>query len=256
MIIEFIQYLFESTSKHARSFGHLHESIAILKRQKRNQQAWKEHQDNCKNEIINFCQNVNPKNSILVLGSGLLHEIPIEYLQKNFKKVTLVDIVHLNFVKKYTKKYSNIELIEHDISEVEKDLTKGNFVNRIPTRFINEEFSVVISANLMSQIPLNLKKYIDRSKLHEDEKYIDRFCQSAYENHYKYLKNFECPTLLITDIETNLVDIQNNIIESDSPSLAHILPKAHKEWIWNIAPKGEIDRELSLQMKVASIIIK
>lgn len=255
MISELIQYFFERTSGHARKFGHLKESIAILSRQKRNQNAWSSHQSNCKNEIISFCNSLTNHDSILILGSGPLHEIPLTFLQQNFKKVSLVDIVHLTKIRKHVKQYPNIELIEHDISEIEQFLIKGKLINKIPLRFINENYSGVISANLMSQIPHNLKKYIDKNKFHLDENTIEEFCKNAYIHHFDYLKNFSCPALIITDIETNLIDTNNQVIESDSPTAVKILPKAQREWIWNIAPKGEIDRELSLQMKVASIIL-
>ncbi len=255
MINEIIQYFLERSSSHARKFGHLKESIAILQRQKRNKEAWSNHQENCQNEIITFCNLLKQHDSILVLGSGPLHEIPLVFLQQKFKKVILVDIVHLAKVRKQTSKYKNIELIEHDISEIEHLLVAGKLINKIPTRFLNENYSGVISANLMSQIPHNLKKYIHKSKLEIDENKIETFCTNAYINHLDYLKKFTCPILIITDIETNLIDNEDQIVECDSPNAVSILPKSKREWIWKIAPKGEIDRELSLQMKVASIIL-
>ena len=255
MITEIIQYLLENTSFHARKFGHLKESIAILNRHKRNQNAWSSHQQNCQNEIISFCQNLNNREAILILGSGLLHEIPLVYLQQNFKKVVLVDIVHLNFVKKQVGHFSNIELIEHDITEIEHHLINKKMINQIPCRFLNEQFSAVISANLMSQIPHNLKKFIEKNKIEKDEKIIDQFCAIAYQHHFEYVARFNCPKLIITDIETNLLDQHHQVIETERPVAVSILPKPNREWIWNLAPKGEIDRELSLQMKVASIIL-
>lgn len=255
MITEIIQYLLENSSAHARKFGHLKESIAILNRQKRNQQAWEVHQQNCKNAIMNFCQKLKQHDAILILGSGPLHEIPIEFIQQHFRKVVLVDIVHLKSVKKFVKHFRNVELIEHDISEIEHFLMEGKLQNQAPTRFLNESFSGVISANLMSQIPLNLRKYIERNNLTNNESIIDHFCAKAYQDHFEYLKKFKCPSLIITDIETNLIDKNNHIIECEKPLAVTILPKANREWIWDIAPKGEIDRELSLQMKVASIIL-
>lgn len=255
MITEIFQYLLENTSGHARKFGHLKESIAIYKRQKRNQKAWSSHQENCQNEIIGFCQNLKNRETILILGSGLLHEIPITYLQANFKKVVLVDIVHLNFVKKLVAKFPNVELIEHDLTEIEHHLIQGKMINQIPCRFLNENFSAVISANLMSQIPHNLKKYIEKNKIENDELIIDQFCATAYRQHYEYLMKFNSPSLIITDIETNLLNRDGQIIETERPTAVSILPQAKHQWIWNIAPQGEIDRELSLQMKVASIIL-
>jgi hypothetical protein len=47
---------------------------------------WKPHRDNCKNFIRHYVLKLKQKKSVLVLGSGPLHEIPIEELSTQFEK--------------------------------------------------------------------------------------------------------------------------------------------------------------------------
>src|SRR4051812_25362893 len=118
MITELITYLSSKTTPEARAFGHLYEAIALVQREKRCSTYWLAHRTMCKNFIIENAQKISEKNSILILGSGPLHEIPLEYLAKEFKNVDLVDVVHLNETKKKWKHLTNVHFIEADVTEL------------------------------------------------------------------------------------------------------------------------------------------
>ena len=105
-------------------------------------------------------KNISSHQAILILGSGPLHEIPIEELSLQFKEVVLVDIVHLKATKKKVAHLKNVHFIEHDISELEHDLMdKKRLMIQVPSRFLDREWGMVISANILSQIPLHLNSY-------------------------------------------------------------------------------------------------
>jgi hypothetical protein len=259
LIQELLTYLKSkrSASKEAQVFGHLYESIALIEREKRCRTHWLSHRTQCKTFISEHLHLAVKKRSVLVLGSGPLHEIPLEVLADTFDQVDLVDIVHPEETKKFYAQYTNVKFIEADITELEKDLIKEKKpIEKIPTAFIASGYDLVISANLMSQLAYHLRTFLQkkvRPKMTEAE--LDQFCNLVTQNHYFYLKNFNCPVILITDIETILLDKSDKIIQKETPYIDFTFPTPLKEWWWNVAPIPEYSKNESLKMKVAGFLL-
>jgi len=142
--------------------------------------------------FFKFEFKIKKKNKVVILGSGPLHEIPIEWLSRHFQQVILVDIVHLQSTKKSVSHLSNITFVQHDISELEEALQKGDLTPKIPTKKFTDNCSVVISANLLSQIPLHLKRYIDSAALrNKKDGFITTFgCIAKTSVHFKTWAQF------------------------------------------------------------------
>lgn len=244
------------TSKEARVFGHIYESISLIEREKRCHHHWLSHRSQCKNFILDNI-HIAKKKSLLILGSGPLHEIPLEKLAQTFTSVDLVDIVHL---KVTTSKYShlpNVRFIEADITELEADLilTK-KIMSKIPTQYINAGYDLVISANLLSQLAYHLRNFLEKKaqpKLSNDE--LDKFSNQVSLNHFLYLKNFHCPVLLITDIQSLFLDKNEQVVFFETPYIDFDLPKPCNEWWWEVAPLPEYSKDLSIKMKVAGFLL-
>jgi hypothetical protein len=258
LIQEILTYLSERPQlKEAKSFGHLYESISLLAREKRNQKAWAPHRAECKNFIKDHLKKATHFDSVLVLGSGPLHEIPIEELAQSFKKVTLVDIVHLKTTKKSIEHLKNVEFIEHDITECESTLrTTKKLVPKIPERFLGENWGLVLSVNVMSQLPLHFETYIEKNLNNRFSKSdIDQFLKSLTENHFKYLSALKSPTLLITDVSTNFLTAKEEVVETYHNYLHLNLPSPHHKWTWRVAPIPEFRKDIEIQMKVSGFIL-
>lgn len=242
----------------ARSFGHLYESISLIEREKRCRQHWLSHCENSKQFIMQQCQSLTVKKNILILGSGPLHEIPIEWLSRNFEDIFLVDVVHLNSVKKSYAHLKNLHFIVHDISEIEEEIQKTkSLVKKIPAFLTDRPFSCVISANVMSQIPLHLHNYVLKNiKNSFTEEEIADFLLESTKAHFDYLQSFQAfRKLLITDVETLYYDGKGRLIESQL-NYSHLnLPSPKQEWIWNVAPIPELSREQEMRMKVAGFVL-
>lgn len=258
MIREILTYLSESPKlKEAKKLGHLVESISLLSREKRCQKAWLSHRTQCKSFITHQLQNARHYDSVLVLGSGPLHEIPIETLAKTFKKVVLVDIVHLKGTKKSLQAFSNIEFVEHDISEIESDLLKGKLTNSIPKAFTHDNWGLVLSVNIMSQLPLHLESYIERKlKKRFSPEEVEIYLQNVTRNHFLYLKSFHSPALLITDTFTTYYDKKESVIQTDHNYTHLNLPKPTEEWVWNVAPIPEFQKDVGIKMNVGAFVLK
>lgn len=261
MITELITYFTTSFRQkilpEARAFGHLYESIALIQREKRCARYWLSHRTMCKEFIQNESQKLTIKKSVLVLGSGPLHEIPIEYLSKTFEKVDLVDIVHLPATIKKWQHLKNIHFITADITEIEKDLmVKKKAIEKIPTAFLNENYSLVISANVLSQLAYHLRNFLEKKSSPKlSEKELDLFANKVTENHFLYLQKFPCPVLLITDVETLVIDKQETIVQKETPYVDFSFPTAALEWWWNVAPIPEYAKDLAVKMKVAGFVL-
>lgn len=255
LILEWIESLFASTISTGKQFGHVKESIAILARYKRCHFTWKSHLENCHREIENFSQKISQKKTLLILGSGPLHEIPIEKLLQNFETIYLVDAIHPKEVLKKYKDHPKIKFFYHDISEREAEIKLGNLNQKIPSKFLDEKIDAVISANLLSQIPFHIENYLIKNFPNMIDSQREIFCTEIARDHLTYLKKFQCPVLLITDIETQIIYPQKNLIEIESPYHEGILKNFNHEWNWLLAPLGEKSKQYYLQMKVVSIIL-
>lgn len=258
MIRELLTYLTENPKiSEAKSFGHLFESISLLEREKRCQKSWLPHRTQCKSFIGENLSLAKNFDSILVLGSGPLHEIPIEILASTFKKVVLVDIVHLKNTKKALAHLKNIEFIEHEISELESVLkNEKRLIEVIPKTFTNDNWGIVLSINIMSQLPLHLDSYIKKKLKNKfSDKQVDTFLKQVTKNHLSYLQAFQCPVILISDIETCYFDKKEMLLQKDQ-NYSHLqMPKAIATWSWNVAPIPEFDKNIAMKMTVAAFVL-
>lgn len=257
MIREIFLYLTTKTKKEARTFGHLYEAVAIGQREKRCHEFWKPHRAESKKLILQVANTLQEKKSLLILGSGPLHEIPIEELSQIFETITLVDIVHLNDTKKRYQELHNLIFLEHDITELESKIaSERKIFNTVPVAFLNNHYSLVISANILSQLAYHLRDFLEKkaSPLVSDES-LDHFSNQVSLDHFTYLKKFNCPVLLITDIETHFKNQNGEIVEIQTPYIAIDFPPPLAIWHWDVAPIPEYNPEMSLQMKVAGFIL-
>ena len=259
MIRELLTYLSERpTLKEAKTFGHLVESISLLYREERCKKSWATHRASCKQFITSKLKNADHFDSVLVLGSGPLHEIPIEILSKSFKRVVLVDVVHLKSTKKSVSHLSNIEFIEHEITEVEEILrVKRELKDLTPSAFIKHQWGLVLSVNIMSQLPLHFQTYIDKKlKNTFTHAQVENFLKAITRNHLNYLKSFNSNVLLITDTKTFYYDKKDILLQVDEnyPHLA--LPSPSEEWTWNVAPIPEFQKDIAMRMHVCGFVLK
>ncbi len=252
MIREIYNYLTTKTSTEARAFGHLYESISLIEREKRCFKHWQTHRLNCQNFILAAAKKIKSHNRLLILGSGPLHEIPIKDLASQFQSIDLVDIVHLQETKKKYGSLKNIFFIESDITELEKNIHSSKKIsNKVPNLFLDQQYDLVISANLLSQLSYHLRNYLEKqSKNKYSAPILDQFCNQVSLDHYTYITSFPNPVVLITDIETHLIDSNLQILEIQKPFINFPLPTCSSQWWWDLAPMPEVSKDYSIKMKV------
>lgn len=254
MIVEAIQHFLIPAPNHVKAIGYLRETIAIEARYKRCIKHWAPHLEKCKGQIITATDKLAPLSTIMILGSGSFLDIPISILlEKNFKLIC-VDIIHLPRLK---KRYPEITFITKDVTGMAKPLytavKEGKCFIKDPEWALKEKPDLIVSLNLLSQLPIKLLAYAEKNRFELDENFQDRLILS----HINWLKKQETKTLLVSDIKREYY--QNDSLMESVPSLPPFkqlgLNSPSDKWLWEIAPTGEADKEISIKHTVGAWIL-
>lgn len=248
MIREAIQHFFTPAPKHIKQMGYLQEAIAIEARAQRCASAWQPHLDKCKELILKTADKLNAKSNIMILGSGGLHDVPSEALLTQGHTVTCVDVVHLPSIVKENKKHTFVTRDVTGLIEPLYNATKaGTRVQPAePWELINTP-DLIISLNLLSQLTMKLEEY---AKRHGDDLGI-LFSKNVLKAHVSWLRNQKTKVLLISDISREYW-LDGELLEAVSSLPELDLPQPEETWAWDIAPKGEADKDISIQHNVAA----
>ena len=237
MIIETLKYCFHfiSCPKYIRELGLLSDLIGIESRYSRCKQAWEPHLANSRRVILETAEGLKKRDSVIIFGAGSLHDVPLKELSEIFTEVHLVDIFFLQGTINEIKKYSNVEFHEVDVTGVLRkayEMVNSKLLSSeietlsktIPKHFANDEFDLVISLNLLSQLPMAIKNYIEESNISrlKNNQIFDYFYRSLILNHLIFLRSFALrgsKVLLISDTE-------KMVYSQDSKSLFEKLPDA------------------------------
>lgn len=254
MLKELWRYYTTPVPAYVRELGFLYEVIALEARAKRCQQAWQPHSDICKHLIQEAVQQHAINGHVSVLGSGLLTDVPVDYVASNTHRTDLIDIVHLKPALKVLNAYPNLYPIACDITDeaeqFHKALTTG-LVHlppaKTPAPDYLENTNLIISLNLLSQLPLAFKGAAAKRSRNLPKAYGDDLMKA----HLEMLHNHTAPCLLITDQYQEYW--QDGECVDRSEMTTHLnLGEPFKKWQWHIAPKGEAYKDMEVIHHVAA----
>ncbi|MDG1995927.1 MAG: hypothetical protein P8J14_05495 [Emcibacteraceae bacterium] len=242
MIIEALTHLLTPAPQYVKKMGYLKEAIAIEARVKRCQGAWQPHLDKCKSLILEQAEALPRGSSIMILGSGGFHDVPIKRLSALSHHITCVDIVHLPKVK---KRYPQVTFMERDVTGLNENLynavNKGVRVSPAQEWEFIKTPDLIVSLNLLSQLALKMISY---AEMHDNDLGI-LFQNNVLKAHVEWLQKQNTNVLLISDIAREYYE-GGNLLES-VPSLPKMdMPEPSTTWKWDIAPKGEADKDISV----------
>lgn len=253
MIIEALQHFLTPAPKYVKDMGYVREAIAIEARYKRCASTWQPHLEKCKEIILEQATLLEPKSNIMILGSGGLHDVPVEALLAQGHNITCVDIVHL---PKIRQKYPDITFVDKDITGIAEpfysQVKRGEpYSGRIAFRWSPDvRPDLIISLNLLSQLPMTLLDYAKKNKslLHEN------FDSNIMAAHLSWLISQKTQLLLISDIEHSYY-YEDKLVKSEAVLRTHEYLDHHRpfeKWTWDIAPKGEADGKISIRHVVGA----
>ena len=164
----------------------------------------------------------------------------------------------MNSTKKSVSHLNNVEFIEYEITEIEEILSvQKKLVDKVPTKFLNLDWGLVLSVNLMSQLPIHLEVFIAKKcKNNFTQQQIQTFLKIVTKNHLTYLKSFQTNVILITDTQTFYYDKNEKVIQIDNNYEHLSLPNPDCEWSWNLAPIPEFQKDVGMKMHVCGFVLK
>jgi len=246
MFHEIVTWCLTSCPSYVRRMEYLYQAIALRGRYRRRKRSWQPHLDAARSFITAVAEKCVSRGRVVVLGSGLLLDVPIQRLTELFEEVVLVDIVHLPEVRRRVRAYPNVRLLQHDITGVAKPLyenirrgihalPEGNVV--IPGADVCT--GLVVSLNLISQLAAIPSYYIAKKMPHFPQSELDAWCNRIRAAHLDALAVLSCDVCVIADYAYVWSDPRGAVVEQGSTVGDLVLPEPGVAWEWHIAPFGE-----------------
>jgi hypothetical protein len=239
MILEALQYAatVPVTPTEFRPF--VRSSVSLWSRANRCASAWAPHEENCKAFIREAISGMKQRRTAVVLGSGLLRDVPIADLARAFDTVVLVDLVHLASVRTWltAKRIRNVRLIWRDLSGFD-DAVAGRSPE--PLAFLRQVpyLDLVVSANILSQIGVGSQRRLER----EGHKAPGGVLRAMAQAHLDGIRQQPCKTVLLTDIRYAVTDRSGAVIDDGDLLFGATPPDFRQQWSWPVAPFGELNR--------------
>ncbi|KRB49857.1 hypothetical protein ASE04_14725 [Rhizobium sp. Root708] len=222
------------TQKAHRKF--IRYSVNLWSRANRCSRQWADHEANTRQAILSAMAACKQRRTAVVLGSGLLRDVPIRELAAAFDTVVLIDLVHIATVRlKMRKKiYRNVRLIERDLSGYD-ELADGKapeplgFLRNVPY------LDFVVSANLLSQIGRGVGRRFEA----ERERMPDDTAEQLIAAHLSGLARMPFKSCLVTDVSYAVIDCNGKPHEEADLMHGAKVPDAQASWAWPVVPTGE-----------------
>ncbi len=154
MLLDLLHWVAQPASLTARRLGYAGDSVRLASRSRRCRAAWAPHLAAAQDAVRAAMRDLPRRDTVVVLGSGLLDDVPIDDLAATFRRVVLVDAVHPWRGRWRARRFANVSRLVHDLSGT-RDLLLGRgetFGPMLPP--LCREADLVVSANLLSQLPI------------------------------------------------------------------------------------------------------
>ncbi|MBU0726014.1 MAG: hypothetical protein KJ904_12985 [Alphaproteobacteria bacterium] len=233
------------TGGNARANAYRSELRGIVARYRRHKAVWDPHLAETKGIVRDAVALCPGRNRVVVLGSGPLLDVPLDDLLKTFREVVLVDIVHPMALRLRGLLSRQLHVLAIDLTGIGTQPLSAQRRYEPPSM---PPADLVISLNLMSQLPIVPLNLLDKQGVEEED--ADRFAKRLIAAHYKWLRNQPGQVCLITDVERIVYDLEGKKVMSFDPTYGIPLPEGGTEWEWAMAPVGEIAADGALHHRV------
>ncbi|GHD54778.1 hypothetical protein GCM10017083_32920 [Thalassobaculum fulvum] len=242
MIREALEWLVTPSLPFARRSGHLSEFVAIAARRRRHRAAWASHEARSRAAVLRAAAAADPDGTAVILGAGHLYDVPLEELATRFRRVRLVDLAFSTATRRAARRLGNVTCLRRDVTESLPSLApvaEPRFLLGEPgTRF-------VASVNLLSQLAVVATRDLDDAT-------ADRIGRALVQAHLDWLRRLPCPAALICDRAIEIAGPDGSVIATLDPLKGAAAPEHDETWIWELAPRGEIDRDHAVRHVVGA----
>ena len=251
-----LDYLAIPVPRHVRQMGYVRELRALRARRNRCREAWRSHLEHTREVVLEAAARCERRRNALVVGSGLLFDVPLGELSRQFESVVLVDIVHTWSVHREARRFTNVRLVPLDVTGVVARchaLARRRAPAPLPQRpvecFVGEGFDLVASVNVLSQLPVVPNGYMSRRIRSLTEVETREFSRALVVNHLDWLCGFPGIACLVTDLER--LHLGDCAVVSREESLWGVtLPEGGRNWLWDLAPRPEMFLHLDVRHRV------
>ena len=239
--------------------GYLSEAIEMRGRSRRHQAAWLPHIEKTRAFVLSVAEKCRNRDTAIILGSGLLLDVPLAELSSMFRQVVLMDVVCLPEVRRRIKAYRNAAFVEHDVTNVAERLYQNGQNNisglpepapALPAAY--RSASLVVSLNILSQLWVIPRAYASQHLRGLDEYAVDEWCGRTVASHYTALRSLACDVCLVADHAFVKRDRTGEVISRGSTVYGLELPAPDASWAWNIAPPDKASGNFSKELTVGA----
>lgn len=257
MILEALQHLVLPCPRPLKRLGVLHGLIALQSRARRCANAWAPHLDAARAVAVAGMDEAPGHGLAVVCGSGLLHDVPLADLAGRFERVVLIDLFHMPAARRAARRFSNVEMLAHDLSGV----LGGGLGGGMPGDSLPEpqatipfgaQADYVLSANCLSQIPLAAMDAV-AGRFPDDV--VEDWGRRLMSAHLDGLRACSGVKVLVTDVEQQRVAAKTGAVEEVADLLLGLPEPAladRRDWWWTLAPAPEAFRTSSLRHRVVA----
>ena len=245
-----------------RRMGFARDQQGIMNRYLREGPGWKEHLEKSR-AFIHASFAGRSLDSVAVLGSGWLLDVPLEALSARFSRIFLVDLLHPPQVIKKVGKLPNVELLEADLTggavgqlweQAGKRGQEGleqlaeNLHLEHPLPGLRPD--AVISVNLLTQLDIIPLDYLKKKGL-PDGNAMKRLRETIQAFHLSWIT--AVPGCLITDTREVITDRKGR--ETRRELLFAPLPGGIREagWEWAFDTLGTYHPGTETRMEVKAV---
>ena len=116
MLLDLLHWLVQPATLAARRLGHAGDSVRLASRSRRCRAAWAPHLAAAKDAVRAAMADLPRRETAVVLGAGLLDDVPIDALAAAFRQVVLVDAVHPWRGRWRARRHANVVRLIFDLS--------------------------------------------------------------------------------------------------------------------------------------------
>lgn len=240
-----------------RALGYLTETLDMRRRARSNRAAWQPHLDRTRNALLSSAEKCRGRNRIVLLGSGLLLDLPLAELSGMFAEVVLQDVVCLRETRSFIRQFRNVTFVEQDVTSLAEDLyrTRGQGLRalpQVPRPAHPDRPDLVVSLNILSQLWVVPRAYVGQNLKHHAPEEVDEWCGRIVAAHYRHLRSLPCAVCLVADFEAVKRDRTGAVVSRASTVYDLELPKPDEQWTWNIAPISRANPHTSKELIVGA----
>ena len=268
LITLWLESLLTPCPRYLRRMGFLREQLAIEARYQRNRASWEPHLTHSRAAILAAADSCTQHRTVLILGGGLINDVPLAELAGRFQQVVLADILHLPRNRRKAEAVApNITCLDFDCTgAVEKLYQAGKALDDEPAITLFRQASpslpaalasgcdLTVSVNLASQLGYLPAKWLEKGHPRDDD-FSLHLRRAAALLHLEWLQELPGVRLLIGDRAMVVRGLDESEVEREVILGEGDLEPPSDSWVWRFAPAPEWDRHHHLELEVGAYLL-